>query len=214
MNFSGYFLLHVTSLDDYQGFNFLVDFWIEKNLWGLFAKGFPLLRFFCHLFHSKLREIDPSLERRIRKIELLDEYWIMKWFLQFFIQILPFEFVFRVFDFLIVGKQCALVEVALVVALCLKPVLMEMELEDLVSLLGNHHSLGNYLCFSQFNELLGIYDHEEWPEEEMKKGFLQEFPQFEEFFRENLRENDLLLRQDSSSISPFHECLISSSDYL
>jgi hypothetical protein len=63
MNFSAYFLLHVSGLKDVECFDFLIDFWKSRGYQGLFEKDFPLERFLCFVFHQKLSLFHPSLER-------------------------------------------------------------------------------------------------------------------------------------------------------
>lgn len=81
MNFTGYLMLHISCLKDYESFTFIIDFWKSRKYEGMYADGFPMLRYFCYVFHQKLDEYHPSLSKRIKIIEMLDEYWIMKWFM-------------------------------------------------------------------------------------------------------------------------------------
>lgn len=91
MNFIAGFLLEVSGLEDFQVWNFLVEFFKKKkNLYfGIYDKDFPVLRFLNFSFRQILKMTHKLVYDHVSNIRFPDELWVSKWFFSFFVLILP-----------------------------------------------------------------------------------------------------------------------------
>lgn len=123
MNFISAFILEVSGMEEFETWNFIVNFWNkERNLYfGLYDVEFPLLYFLSFSFHQLLKEENPKLSARIDAMGMPDEMWLIKWFIGMFTFTVKKDFILRIFDFLLTTDMFGMVYVALIIAQQLEP---------------------------------------------------------------------------------------------
>jgi hypothetical protein len=123
MNFIAAFVLEVSGMEEFESWNFIVNFWNkERNLYfGLYDVEFPLLYFLTFCFHKLLKEQNPKLEARIDAMGMPDEMWLIKWFIGMFTFTVKKDFLLRIFDFLMTTDLFGMTYVSLIIAQQLEP---------------------------------------------------------------------------------------------
>jgi len=118
MNFISAFVLEVSGMEEFESWNFIVNFWNkERNLYfGIYDVEFPLLYFLTFCFHRLLKEENPKLSARIDAMGMPDEMWLIKWFIGMFTFTVKKDFILRIFDFLMTTDMFGLTYVALIIA--------------------------------------------------------------------------------------------------
>jgi hypothetical protein len=160
MNFVVAFILEISAMEEFETFNFLINFWKkEKNLYfGMYAEGFPMISFFKFAFHYILGKEEKIIQEKLFKMDFPDELWITKWFLSFFTFSLNKEFVLRIFDFLMINDCLGLVYVALLITYQLKKYILTGSLASFNKIVQNHDILSKKLNFYKFvKKLKTIY---------------------------------------------------------
>ena len=100
MNFIVGYLLKVTNFDEVR------TFYIFKNILfdikGYFEEGFPLLKKNNDIFNKYFKELHPKLHRHFQKNEILNEFWVGKWFQTLFTLCVQFEELNIIWDILLI----------------------------------------------------------------------------------------------------------------
>ena len=100
MNFIVGYLLKVTNFDEVR------TFYIFKNILfdikGYFEEGFPLLKKNINIFNKYFKELYPKLHRLFQKNEILDEFWVGKWFQTLFTLCVQFEELNIIWDIILI----------------------------------------------------------------------------------------------------------------
>ena len=165
MNFVVGFVLEVSGLEEFDTFNFIVNFWKkQRTLYiGLYEENFPLMKFLQFTFHEILRKQKPKVEESLKKMQCPDELWIGKWFLSFFTFSLDKEFILRIFDFLMITDCLGMVYIALAITFQLEKVILKKDLSLFAATLANAKDLGKNIDFYKFVKklkVMGVSNHE------------------------------------------------------
>lgn len=100
MNFIVGYLLKLTNYDEVK------TFYIFKNVLcdikGYFEDGFPLLKKNNEIFNKIFKESYPKLFKHFQKYEIVNEFWIGKWFQTIFTLSLPFDELNMIWDVLLI----------------------------------------------------------------------------------------------------------------
>lgn len=152
MNFIMAFLLEISGMEEFETFNFVVNFWKKRrNLYfGLFEAGLPLVQFLKFSFHKLLQKKHASIAASIKAMHLPDELWITKWFLSFYSFSVTKEFLIRIYDFLMVVDLFGMVYVALIIVKQLKKVFSVKDIGEFAIIMGNAETLCSKLNYHDF----------------------------------------------------------------
>ena len=152
MNFIMSFLLEVSGLEEFETFNFLVNFFKKrKNLYfGIYENGLPLLRFLVFCFHRLLAKKKPRVSEAIKQMKLPDELWVTKWLISFFCFSVTKDFMIRIFDFLMVVDMFGLVYVSVLLTAQIGSVFLTQDIGVVAELLGNPQSMCSKLDYQKF----------------------------------------------------------------
>jgi len=100
MNFIVGYLLKVTNFDEVR------TFYIFKNILfdikGYFEEGFPLLRKNNNKFNKYFKELYPKLHKHFQENEILNEFWVGKWFQTLFTLCVQFDELNIIWDILLI----------------------------------------------------------------------------------------------------------------
>ena len=61
MNFISWLAIMMSNMQDYQSFNFIVNFWKKDDYHALFMRGFPMVKYLCKIFHDNLAIHAPEI---------------------------------------------------------------------------------------------------------------------------------------------------------
>lgn len=152
MNFVVAFILEVSALEEFESFNFLVNFWKKRKylFFGIYQELFPLVKFFQFSFHFFLNLSRRDLNDCLQTMGIPDELWLTKWFLSFYTIVLQKEFLVRVFDYIMVSDCMSLVEIALTIAIKLSPLILAKGFFQFASCVQSTERLASYLKFDSF----------------------------------------------------------------
>ncbi len=194
MNFIAAFVLEVSGLEEFESFNFIVNFWKKKkNLYfGIYAERFPMLKFLTFAFHYFLKLNQPKIEKALRKMDFLDELWIMKWFIGFFTFNLTKEYVLRIWDFLMINDCFGMVYVALAITEQLKKQILKHNMLFLTQCL-KREKLSEILDFRKFVKRLKVLNYKQTFKNKILESYYSTLNQQAktdfEFYYENLKNN-------------------------
>ena len=152
MNFLVALALEVSGVQEFESWNFLVDFLKRKRnlFFGIYAPGFPLTLCLCWMFHKMLEKIAPKTERILQKAEIPDQFYLSKWFISFFTILLPKEFLIRAWDFMLISNFLGPVYVALSIFLQLESVLEQSKPLDFIERIQQAEKLQYLIDFTTF----------------------------------------------------------------
>ena len=100
MNLIAGFLLKATNFDEVETFYIFKN--ILKDIKGYFESGFPLLRKNIYLFDLYFKKLYPKLYKHFKKYEIMNDYWVGKWFQSLFTIYFPFEELCYIWDILLI----------------------------------------------------------------------------------------------------------------
>ena len=100
MNFIVGYLLKVTNFDEVRTFYIFKS--ILFDIKGYFEEGFPLLKKNNKLFNKYFKELYPKLDKLFQKYEILNEFWVGKWFQTLFTLCVQFEELNIIWDILLI----------------------------------------------------------------------------------------------------------------
>ena len=193
MNFSVYFILEISGLDEFGAFNFLVSFWKKKkNLYfGLFDKEFPLLKFLTFAFHKILKESNKKIYKKIQQLDIPDEFWLTKWYLSFFILIFPKKYLLRIFDFLLISDLFGLVFISIIITQQLENFFLTLDSCELSQLLQNKEEMLKNLNYYKFVKSLKTIEIDNSIKVKILKDYYKQLKKKEKksflFYYENLK---------------------------
>ena len=152
MNFIMGFLLEISGMEEFETFNFILNFFKKrKNLYfGLYEDGLPLVHFLKFSFHKLLIKENPKISQAIKQMDLPDELWITKWIISFFSFSVTKDFLIRIFDFLMVVDMFGLVYIALILTEQLKPLFLQKDLGGFAQVVGNPEQFCASLNYQKF----------------------------------------------------------------
>jgi hypothetical protein len=114
MNFIVGYLLKVTNFDEVR------TFYIFKNILfdikGYFEEGFPLLKKNNNLFNKYFKELHPKLHKHFLKNEILNDFWVGKWFQTLFTLCVQFEELNIIWDILLIKGFDFIIYISLSIA--------------------------------------------------------------------------------------------------
>ena len=132
MNFIVGYLLRMTGFDEVK------TFYIFKNILydikGYFEVGLPLLKKNNNLFNKNFKELYPKLFKYFQKHEIINEFWVGKWFQTLFTLSLPFDELNVVWDVLLIRGFDFIVYLSLAIAEFIEKDILEIkESSDIVA---------------------------------------------------------------------------------
>lgn len=152
MNFVVAFVLEVSGLEEFETWNFLVDFFKKRGnlFFGVYESGFTLTLCMNFMFHRMLEKVSPETEQKLKAAELPDELYITKWFLSFFTTSLPKDFLLRAWDFFQITNFLGPVYVALVIFCQLESLIRNTPASNLLETIQKNETIKNALDFTSF----------------------------------------------------------------
>ena len=100
MNFIVGYLLKLTNYDEVKTFYIFKS--VLCDIKGYFEVGFPLLKKNNEAFNKMFKESYPKLFKHFQKHEIVNEFWIGKWFQTLFTLSLPFDELNMIWDVLLI----------------------------------------------------------------------------------------------------------------
>ena len=100
MNFIVGYLLKVTNFDEVRTFYIFKS--ILFDIKGYFEEGFPLLKKNTNLFNKYFKDLHPKLHNHFKKYEILNDFWVGKWFQTLFTLCVQFEELNIIWDILLI----------------------------------------------------------------------------------------------------------------
>ena len=173
MNFIMGFLLEISGMEEFETFNFVVNFWKKrKNLYfGLFEAGLPLMQFLKFCFHKMLKHKMPKVADAIVAQGIPDELWVTKWLLSFFSFSVTKDYLIRIFDYLMVVDMFGLIYVAIIITHQLKDIFLESDIGEFAVIIGNAETLCSKLNYHKFVKSLKKIELKR----EIRLGYLDEY---------------------------------------
>lgn len=152
MNFLAGFVLIQSGFEAFETWDFLTNFFNKRrNLYfGIYAKNFPVLNFISFSLKRILQLLNKRLAKHFEEVNFPFDIWVNKWFLCFFILILPHEYLLRTFDFLLFSDVFGMVIVALMILNQMEGVILGMSFEQLAFLFNDNDILKDHLNYKKF----------------------------------------------------------------
>ena len=100
MNFIVGYLLKLTNYDEVKAFYIFKS--VLCDIKGYFEVGFPLLKKNNELFNKLFKESYPKLYKHFEKHDIVNEFWVGKWFQTLFTLSVPFEELNVIWDVLLI----------------------------------------------------------------------------------------------------------------
>ena len=215
MNFVAGFILEVSGLEEFESWNFLVNlFKKKKNLYfGLYEPGFPLLNFLCFAFNKFFELTYKNVFDKLKKISFPLELWVSKWFLSFFILVLPLEFLLRIFDFLILTDVFGLIYVALILVGQLESFFLKSNFSVLCNSLNDKEILAGLLNFTDFANKIKIIEFDkkyrkkilEVYYDSLKNKEKKKFKYFYQNFKKHLGPKNKKFYNDQENVRDYYD---------
>lgn len=132
MNYIIGYILKLTNFDE------VLTFYIFKNILfdikGYFEVGFPLLKKNNDLFNKNFKELYPKLFIHFQKNEIVNEFWVGKWFQTLFTITLPFGELNIVWDALLLKGFDFIIYISLAIIDYIEKDLLKLkESDDIIS---------------------------------------------------------------------------------
>ena len=215
MNFVAGFILEVSGLEEFESWNFLVNFFKKKKslYFGLYEPGFPLLHFLCFAFGRFLELTYKNVFDKLKKIKFPPELWVSKWFLSFFIIVLPLEFILRIFDFLILTDVFGLIYIALILVGQLENFILKSNFGELCNSLQNKEILGKLLNFTDFANKLKIIEFDKKYRKKilevyylsLKNNAKKKFKYYYQHFKKHLGPKNKKFYNDQENVKDYYD---------
>ena len=100
MNYIVGYLLKLTNFDEIKTFYIFRS--VLCDIKGYFEVGFPLLKKNNNLFDKLFKESYPKLYKHFQKYDIVNEFWVGKWFQTLFTLSVPFEELNVIWDVLLI----------------------------------------------------------------------------------------------------------------
>lgn len=159
MNYIVGYLLKLTNFDEIKTFYIFRS--VLCDIKGYFQVGFPLLKKNNNLFDKLFKESYPKLYKHFQKHDIVNEFWVGKWFQTLFTLSLPFEELNVIWDVLLIRGFDFIVYICLALLEFIEKDLLEIkDSADIVNYLEkvlNFNEIGLSMANKQFFEDIDNY---------------------------------------------------------
>ena len=159
MNYIVGYLLKLTNFDEIKTFYIFKS--VLCDIKGYFEVGFPLLKKNNNLFDKLFKESYHKLYKHFQKYDIVNEFWVGKWFLTLFTLSLPFEELNIIWDVLLIRGFDFIVYICLALIEFIEKDLLEIkDSADIVNYfekLLNFNEIGLSMANKQFFEDIDKY---------------------------------------------------------
>ena len=159
MNYIVGYLLKLTNFDEIKTFYIFRS--VLCDIKGYFEVGFPLLKKNNNLFDKLFKESYPKLYKHFQKHDIVNEFWVGKWFQTLFTLSLPFEELNVIWDVLLIRGFDFIVYICLALLEFIEKDLLEIkDSADIVNYFEkvlNFNEMGLSMANKQFFEDIDNY---------------------------------------------------------
>jgi hypothetical protein len=159
MNYIVGYLLKLTNFDEIKTFYIFRS--VLCDIKGYFEVGFPLLKKNNNLFDKLFKESYPKLYKHFQKHDIVNEFWVGKWFQTLFTLSLPFEELNVIWDVLLIRGFDFIVYICLALLEFIEKDLLEIkDSADIVNYFEkvlNFNEMGLSMVNKQFFEDIDNY---------------------------------------------------------
>jgi hypothetical protein len=136
MNFIVGYLLKVSNFDEVRTFYIFKS--ILFDIKGYFEEGFPLLKKNTNIFNKYFKQLYPKLHKHFQKYEILNDFWVGKWFQTLFTLCVQFEELNIIWDILLIKGFDFIIYISLAIVDFIEKDILELkDSSDIIAFFDN-----------------------------------------------------------------------------
>jgi hypothetical protein len=136
MNFIIGYLLKVSNFDEVRTFYIFKS--ILFDIKGYFEEGFPLLKKNTNIFNKYFKQLYPKLHKHFQKYEILNDFWVGKWFQTLFTLCVQFEELNIIWDILLIKGFDFIIYISLAIVDFIEKDILELkDSSDIIAFFDN-----------------------------------------------------------------------------